>query len=472
MPAGFPHLDNGSNELGDTHTMETFDVAVIGMGPGGEHVAGSLAEKGLRVLGVERELVGGECPYWGCVPSKMMVRAADALAEARRVPLLAGRVGEVVPDWAPVAARIRAEATDTWDDKVAVDRFTGKGGEFVRGTGRVISPTVVAVDGIRYSVRRGIVVATGTKAVIPPIPGLAEVDYWTNRHLVEATELPRSLIVLGGGAIGCELSQVMARFGVMVTLVEAAPRLLALEEPEAGEILAGVLRAEGVTVHVGVGAQKVERNGSGVAVTLTDQTVVTAERILVATGRRADPAAVGLTAVGVDADARVAPVDDRCRVADGIWAVGDLTGKGAFTHVAMYQAGIVIRDILGEPGPAASYHALPRVTFTDPEVGAVGLTEAQAREQLPAVQVGTTPIPSTTRGWIHKVGNEGFIKLVADSERGVLVGATAMGPAGGEVLGALAVAVHARVSLADLRSMIYAYPTFHRGIEDALGRLV
>ncbi|MGB7963922.1 MAG: NAD(P)/FAD-dependent oxidoreductase, partial [Propionicimonas sp.] len=179
----------------------------------------------------------------------------------------------------------------------------------------------------------------------------------------------------------------------------------------------------------------------------------------------------GLTQVGVDEAARVAPVDDRCRVTDRVWAVGDLTGRGAFTHVAMYQAGIVIRDILGDPGPAASYHALPRVTFTDPEVGAIGITEAQARERLRSVQVGTTPLPSTTRGWIHKVGNEGFIKLVADGERGVLVGATAMGPSGGEVLGALAVAVHAGVPVEALRSMIYAYPTFHRGIEDALKQL-
>lgn len=451
--------------------MDSFDVAVIGMGPGGEHVAGTLAERGLRVLGVDRELVGGECPYWGCVPSKMMVRAADALAEARRIPQLGGRVGDLAPDWAPVASRIRAEATDTWDDTVAVDRFTGKGGVFVRGTGRVISSSEVDVDGVRYGVGRGIVVATGAKPVIPPIPGLSDVDYWTNRDVVEATELPRSLIVLGGGAIGCEFSQVLARFGVLVTIVEAAPRLLALEEPEAGEILASVLRSEGITVHVGVGAARVERTNLGIAVALTDGTRVVAERLLVATGRRADPAAVGLTAVGVAADARVAPIDDRCRVANGIWAVGDLTGKGAFTHVSMYQAGIVIRDILDEPGPPASYHALPRVTFTDPEVGAVGMTEAQARDQLTTVQVGKTDVASTARGWIHKVGNEGFIKLVADAEDGVIVGATAMGPGGGEVLGALSVAVHARVPLAELRSMIYAYPTFHRGIEDALSRL-
>ncbi|MEI2730478.1 MAG: NAD(P)/FAD-dependent oxidoreductase [Dermatophilaceae bacterium] len=451
--------------------MEPFDVAVIGLGPGGEHVAGTLAERGLRVLGVDRGLVGGECPYWGCIPTKMMVRAADALAEARRVPLLGGSTGAVVPDWAPVAARIRSEATDTWDDRVAVERFTGKGGVFVRGTGRVLSPTAVAVGDTTYAVRRGIVVATGSAPAVPPIPGLADVGYWTNHDIVEASELPESLVILGGGAIGCEIGQVAARFGVRVTIVEAAPRLLPLEEPEAGALLAEVLVAEGVTVSVGVAAAQVARAGAGVEVRLSDGSVAAGAKVLVATGRRVDIGGVGLDSVGVDTTARSVPVDDRCHVSEGVWAIGDVTGKGAFTHVAMYQAGIVIRDILGEPGPPASYHALPRVTFTDPEVGAVGLTEQQAREQLPSVLVGQTPLSSTTRGWIHKVGSEGFLKLVADPDRGILVGATSMGPAGGEVLGALSVAVHARVPVDSLRSMIYAYPTFHRGIEAAVAAL-
>ncbi len=451
--------------------MDAFDIAVIGMGPGGEHAAGTLAGSGLRVLGIERELVGGECPYWGCVPTKMMIRAGDSLAEARRVPELAGSTGPIVPDWAPVAHRIRAEATDAWDDAVAVQRFTGKGGVFVRGTGRLVSPTEVDVDGTRYAVRRGVVVATGSTAAIPPITGLSEVDYWTNRQVVEATELPASIVILGGGAIGCEIGQVLARFGVAVTIVEAAPRLLPLEEPETGEILADVLAADGVAVRTGAAATRVDARNDCVVIQLADGTEVTAERVLVATGRRVDPAAVGLAAVGVADDARAVPIDDRCRVTDGVWAVGDVTGKGAFTHVAMYQAGIVIRDILGQAGPPATYHALPRVTFTDPEVGAVGLTEQQARERLSRVQVGSTQVSSTARGWIHKAGNEGLIKLVADAERGVLVGATAMGPAGGEVLGALAVAVHAEIPIRTLSSMIYAYPTFHRGIEDALGSL-
>ena len=448
--------------------MESYDVAVIGMGPGGEHVAGTLAERGLRVLGIDNGLVGGECPYWGCIPSKMMIRAANALAEARRVSQLGGSVGEVRPDWAPVARRIREEATDNWDDTVAVERFVGKGGTFVRGKGRLTGPGQVEVDGTAYSVTRGVVVATGTRPAIPPIAGLDQVPFWTNHEAVQTTELPTSMIVLGGGAIGCELAQVFARFGVHVSVVEAADHLLPMEEPEAGELLKEVFEAEGMEVHVGTTASRVDSDGEGVAVQLEAGTVIRAERLLVAAGRRADPAAAGLDAVGVDPSARTAPIDDHCRVVDGVWAVGDITGQGAFTHVAMYQAGIVIRDLLGEDGSPADYRALPRVTFSDPEVGSVGLTEQQARDQFASVSVGSTPVPNTARGWIHKVGNEGLIKLVADTDRAVLVGATAMGPTGGEVLGALTVAVHAQVPLDTLRSMIYAYPTFHRGIEDAL----
>jgi pyruvate/2-oxoglutarate dehydrogenase complex dihydrolipoamide dehydrogenase (E3) component len=449
--------------------VTTVDVVVLGLGPGGEDVAGNLAEAGLSVVGIEAGLVGGECPYWGCIPSKMMVRAAHLLAEARRIEGVAGS-STVTPDWAPVAARIRAEATDNWDDTVAVDRFVGKGGTFVRGYGRLVAPDTVEVDDRRFRATRAVVVATGTTASVPPIPGLADTPYWTNREAIAITELPGSLIVLGGGAIGAELTQVFARFGVDVTIVEALDRLLPLEEPEAGQILADVLRGEGVDVITGTGASAVSHDGK-FQVVLADGRELVAEELLVATGRRVDLAAIGADTLGVDPTARALPVDEHLRVTDGVWAVGDITGRGAFTHVAAYQSRIAAADILGEPHTPADYSAVPRVTFTDPEVGSVGFTTAAASDAGVDVMTGRAEVPSTARGWLHKTGNEGFIQLVADRGRGVLVGATAMGPNGGEVLGLLTLAVHARTPIEELRSMIYAYPTFHRGIEDALGNL-
>jgi pyruvate/2-oxoglutarate dehydrogenase complex dihydrolipoamide dehydrogenase (E3) component len=445
------------------------DVVVVGMGPGGEEVGGRLAEAGLSVVGIEAGLVGGECPYWGCVPSKMMIRAANLLAEARRIPGVAGSV-DVRPDWGPVAARIRAEATDDWDDAVAVERFEAKGGTFVRGRGRILAADTVAVGDRQFRAGRALVLATGTVAAVPPIPGLAETPYWTNREATAVEQLPASLLVLGGGAIGVELTQVFARFGVDVTVVEAADRLLPSEEPEAGTLLARVLSDEGVEVVVGLGATEVAYDGKFV-VRLADGSERVAEQLLVATGRRVDLAGLGVDALGIDPAGRALPVDEHLRVTDGVWAVGDLTGRGAFTHVAMYQARIAVADILGQPHAPADYSALPRVTFTDPEVGSVGLGEHAARDAGIDVAVGRAEVPATARGWLHKAGNDGFIQLVADRQRGVLVGATAVGPTGGDVLGMLALAVHARTPIEELRTMIYAYPTFHRGVEDALRTL-
>ena len=461
--------------MADTE-LDTADVVVVGMGPGGEALAGSLAEAGLDVVGVEAALLGGECPYWGCIPTKMMVRAAEVLAETRRVPELAGGA-EAFPDFAPVARRIRDEATTDWDDTAAVDRFLGQGGRFVRGTGRLQGADTVRVreegGGERLiRARTGVVVAAGTVPFAPPIPGLDRVPYWTNRDAVRAEKAPGSLAVIGGGPIGLEFAQAFARFGTRVTVLEALDRLLGPEEPESGALIADVLEREGLDVRTGVRITEVAHGPDGFAVE-TDGGRVEAERLLVATGRRPDLERLGLASIGVDTSARAVPVDERMRVAPGVWALGDIVGKGEFTHVSVYQARIAAQDILtGGDGPVADYRALPRVTFTDPEVGAVGLTEDRAREQGIRVRTGTAQIPSTARGWIHKAGNDGFIKLVEDRDAGVLVGATSAGPNGGEVLGALSVAVHARTPVEVLRSMIYAYPTFHRGIEDALNDLV
>jgi pyruvate/2-oxoglutarate dehydrogenase complex dihydrolipoamide dehydrogenase (E3) component len=441
-------------------------VVVIGLGVGGEEVAGRLAEAGLHVVGVEHTLVGGECPYWGCVPTKMMARAGNALAEARRIPGLAG-ASTVQPDWSPVAKRIRDEATDTWDDKVAVDRFTGKGGHFVRGRATIAGPGRIRIDDHdEYAVSRGIVIATGTTPVVPPIDGLAGTPYWTNREAVEAENLPQSLVVLGGGAIGLELSQVMARFGVQVTVIEGADRLLAMEEPESSEVAASAVARDGVTARVGVRAERVAYENDRFAVTLSDGSTVTAEKLLVATGRAARLDGLGLDTIGLDPSARFLATDDRMRAGDKIWGVGDVTGNGNFTHMAMYEADIAVRDILGQGGPGADYRARPRVTFIDPEIGAVGMTEKEARDAGLDVRVGFVKGAHTSRGFIHGPGNEGFIKVVVAGD--VLVGATSAGPAGGEVLGALTLAVHARTPIATLLGTIWAYPTFHRGIGDAL----
>src|SRR5262245_3855462 len=446
------------------------DVIVLGMGVGGEAVAGALADEGLDVIGIEGRLVGGECPYWGCIPSKMVIRSANLIAEADRVPGMAGQ-SEVSTDFGPVATRIRDEATANWDDTAAVERFTGKGGRFVRGWGRITGPGRVQVDSTTYEATKGVVVGTGTAAFVPPIEGLDGTPYWTNREALEATEAPESLLVLGGGPIGVELAQAYSRFGTEVSVVERADRLLAVEEPESSKLIEDVFEREGLQLHHGCTAVRVSHDGKAFTVGLDNGSELTGEKLLVAVGRRILLDKLGLDSVGLDPGARSIDVDGHMKAGDGVWAVGDVTGHGAFTHLATYQAAIAVRDILGQDGPAADYRAQPRVTFTDPEIGSVGLSESQAGDDGLQVATGMTGVPVTTRGWIHKAGNDGYIKLVADTDRGVLVGATSAGPWGGEVLGALAVAIHGEVPVDRLRHMIYAYPTFHRGIESALADL-
>ena len=454
------------------------EVVVLGMGPGGEALANRLADAGIDVVGIDERLVGGECPYWGCIPSKMMIRAANVLAEGRRIPGMAGE-SVVTPSWEPVAKRVR-EATDDWHDRSAVERFESKGGRFFRGHARLQSPNRVVIDdGTEVEASTGVVINCGTSAAIPPVEGLGETGYWTNRGAIETNELPGELVVLGGGAIGLELAQMFRRFGSQVTVVESDGRLLAVEEPESSRLIGEVFEREGIVVRLGVRAKRADRRDGKVVLHLDDGSEAIGDRLLVATGRRVDLEALNLSCIGVDEEARSIDTDDRMRVVPGVWAIGDVTGKGAFTHMSMYQAGIAGDDILSATGRTdsenrarrADYRAVPRVTFTDPEIGSVGLSAEAAKKEGRRVRVGSSPVPESARGWIYGPGNDGFIKVIQDADSGLLVGATSAGPVGGEVLAMLTLAVHAEIPVDSLRSMIYAYPTFHRALEPALDEL-
>jgi pyruvate/2-oxoglutarate dehydrogenase complex dihydrolipoamide dehydrogenase (E3) component len=365
-----------------------------------------------------------------------------------------------------VAARIRDEATDDWDDAVAVKRLEEAGATFVRGHGVLTGDGRVEVDGATYTATRGIVLNTGTAPAVPPIPGLADTPYWTNRDAVRLTELPASVVVLGGGAIGCELAQVMALYGVRVTLVEVADRLVAQEEPEAGAALAEAFAEAGIQVLTGVSVESVSYADGRFTLDLGEQDV-SAEKLLVAAGRRPNLHGIGLEHVGLDPEAPVVETDERMRAADGVWAVGDIVGKGAFTHVSMYQGAVVVTDVLGGDGPWADYRAVPRVTFTAPEVAAVGLTEKAARDAGLDVVAACGDLGS--RGWLAR--ESGLVKLVADRRRRVLVGGVVVAPAGGEIVSMLELAVHAEVPIATLLHQHFAYPTYHRAYEAVLKKL-
>lgn len=444
------------------------DVVVIGVGTAGEDLALQLLDAGLEVAGIEPQLVGGECPYWACIPSKMAIRASNLIAEARRVNGVAGQV-QVTPDWSNVATRIRQEATADWDDSSAAARFESKGGRLVRGWGRLTGPSTVSTDEESFTARIGVVIATGSKPAIPPIPGLNDVAYWTTHDAIAADSLPETLVILGGGAVGCELGQVFSRFGVEVAIVEGQDRLLPLEEPETSRLIASVLESEGIEVRTGARVEEASNRDGRIELTLEGGAGISADRVLVATGRRVDHSQLGLDAAGIDASTRFIEVDDRMRAGDAIWAMGDVTGKAMFTHTALHQSAVIVADILGIDSTPIDYRSLPRVTFTDPEVGAVGLTEMQAREQGLDIAVAVKDVPSTFRGWLHDTGNQGMIKLVIDTTTGTLVGATVVAPNGGEVLGLLTLAVHQRVPVDALRQMTYAFPTFHGGVGEALG---
>ena len=444
------------------------DVVLIGVGTCGEDVALQLLGAGLDVVGVEVALVGGECPYWACLPAKRMIRMGNLLEEAKRADGAAGRTS-VTPAWSVVAEQITAEVTGGWDDSGAMQRFADRGGRLIKARGRLAGAGVVEAGAETITARKGVIIATGSQPVIPDIAGLADVEYWTTREAISARELPDSMIILGGGTVGCEFGQLFARFGTDVTLIEGADRIIAKEEPEASVVALAALEEAGVSVRVGVRVERVGSTDDAVTVTLSDGTDLRTDRILLATGRRVDLSSLGLETVGLDGSAPFLDVDDQMRAGDRMWAMGDVTAKAMFTHVALAQAAVVVASLLERDHPPVRYDALPRVTFTDPEIAAVGLTESEARAAGIDVAVVMKHVPATFRGWLHRSGNSGVIKLVVDRAGGTLVGATAAGPSGGEVLGMLALAVHARVPLSELRSMVYAFPTFHGGVGAAVG---
>jgi pyruvate/2-oxoglutarate dehydrogenase complex dihydrolipoamide dehydrogenase (E3) component len=370
-------MSRGENG-GGTYDGDT-DVIMLGVGTSGEDLSLQLLDAGLDVVGIEASLVGGTCPFYGCLPSKMMVRAANLLKESARVNGMSGQA-RTSSDWLQVAERVR-QLTGGWNDSGGVERFEKRGGRLIHGDGKLTGPRTVTVGGERITARKGIVIATGSKPAIPPITGIDKISYWTTDDIIEAESLPDSVVILGGGVTGCELGQVLARFGVRVTIVDPGDRLLKMEEPEASEKVEEAFADDGIIVHKGAKAREVGLRGSSIVSILDDGTELTSERLVLSTGRKSDLTTLGLESAGLDSTAKFIEVDERMRAADGIWAMGDVTGKAMLTHVALYQSAIIAADILGKEHPPAEYHSIPRVTFTDPEVGRSVILNQQPLKQ-------------------------------------------------------------------------------------------
>ena len=447
---------------------QEFDVVCLGGGVAGEAIAGGLKGRGLSLAVVERELVGGECPYWGCVPSKTLLRSGETLEEAGRARTLAASYVDWEVDFPKVSKRVLWMARDLDDSRPAA-ALVATGATLIRGSGNLIDLRTVEVGGEQLVARKAVVIANGGTAAIPPIEGLDGVDYWTNRQAAIPRELPDRLVVLGGGAVGVELAQAFARLGSKVTIVEAGPRILSLEEPEATAALLPHLKDDGIEVIVGDPTVAVEMHASDTVLHLKSGAIVSGDRLLVATGRR--PNFEAWKSAGLAQTERGwLKVDPATLVARaGIYGAGDVTGIGGFTHLAYYHGQIVARRLAGEDA-RADHTAVPRVTYTDPEVASVGLSEQTALAAGLAVAVTTIDPADTARGYIYDF-HSGTIKLVADKTRGVLVGATLVTPRAGEILGELLLAVKAGVPLRQMADVIHPFPAFNRVLGAAFGEL-
>jgi pyruvate/2-oxoglutarate dehydrogenase complex dihydrolipoamide dehydrogenase (E3) component len=462
--APIPHVGTPRIRRGPTmDVVETFDVVVLGAGSGGESLASELAEGGLSVAVVEQGLVGGECPYLACVPSKTLL-----LAAARGV------------DWT-VAVERRDAAAGHRDDAGATRGLEEAGVTVVRGRGTVTGAARLSVAGRELAWSRALVLGTGSEAVVPPVTGLDAASTWTSDEALSSPELPARLAVLGGGAVGCELSQVYARFGSRVTLVEPNDSLLGGEPAWVGGMLCEALRADGVDVRPGTAAGRMETVEGGVRVVPERGDAFEVDRVLVATGRT--PRTEGLEALDLGLeDGAPVEVDARCRVRRGggvlpdVFAVGDVTGVSPYTHTANYQARIVAAQLLGRHPRDADYRAIPRAVYTDPAVFSVGLSADAARESGVDVAVAQSDVADTGRAFVSGAAAgasppAGRLELVADRAAGHLVGAVAVGPDADSWACELALAVHARVPLEVLVDLVHAFPTWGEAILPAVREL-